>query len=293
MKRRKWIIAVFCPIFFYPYLLWGGQAESDDYVFVLRIEGGKLYKFIEKDNREKKELVKEEVQRMEILYPNTVLFIDEGVSVSLACAGCSPLNLSHKDNPYAVKMADFTRDRSKARTLALSLRDALLYFIYPDSKPRLPIQVKARGWPFFAPWPPEGARILSLGEPISFRWPTTGGSFSLEIWEADTKNVIFQKNNISQGTDVPFVRFKPGKKYEWALTDEITNHQDQASFELIAESETIQVSQKSKEILEVLPREIDEETRFRLRAGYLHSQGFTYDAWRLLEMKSLPHLLRD
>jgi hypothetical protein len=293
IKRKKWMIAIFFPIFFCPYILWGEQAKSEDYVFVLRIEGGKLFKLIEKANREKKELVKEEVQRMEILYPNTALFINEGVSVSLTCAGCNILNLSYKDSPYTIKMTDFTRGRSITREIARALRDALLYFIYPDSKPRLPIQVKARGWPFFGPWPPEGARILSLGDPICFRWPATRASHSLEIWQADTKNLIFQKNNIREGIDVPFVMFKPGKKYLWALTDEMTNHQDQAAFELISVSETIRVSEKSQEVLSLLSREVDEETRFRLQAGYLYSQEFTYDAWKLLETRSLPNLIRD
>ena len=108
LKRGKWLVAIFLPIFFYPYPLWGGQAESEDYVFVLKVDGGTLFRIVEKVNGKEKELVKEEVKRMEVLYPNTVLFIDEGVSVSLACAGCSPVNLSHKDNPYTVKMADFT-----------------------------------------------------------------------------------------------------------------------------------------------------------------------------------------
>jgi hypothetical protein len=293
IRRSKWMIAIFFFIFFYPYLLRGGQAESEDYVFVLKIEGGKLFKLIEKTNGEKREWVREEVRRMEILYPDTALLIDEGVSVSLSCAGGNILNLSHKDNPYTIQMTDFTRGRSITRELALSLRDAFLYFIHPDSKPRLPIQVKARGWPFFAPWPPEGVRILSLGEPICFRWPGTRGSFTLEIWEADTKNVIFQKNNIIQGTDVPFVKFKPGKRYVWGLTDERTNHQDQATFELVPVSETIRVSEKSQEVLSLLSREADEETRFRLQAGYLYSQGFTYDSWKLLEAKNLPNLIRD
>jgi hypothetical protein len=271
----------------------GGEVESDNYVFVLSIEGGKLFKVKEKLEREEKESGKEEVQRMEILYPDTLLLIDEGISVTLTCAGCSLLKLSHKDSPYTIKMTDFKRVKSVTREIAQALRDGLLYFIYPDSKPRLPIQVKSRGWPYFGPWPPEGGRILALGEPISFRWPSDQASYSLEIWKADTRNVIFQKNNIRNGIDVPFAIFKPGEKYVWALNNEITNHQDQAAFELISVSETILVSEKSQQVLSLLSREVDEETRFRLKAGYLYSQGFTYDAWRILETKNLQHQIRD
>ena len=83
------------------------EGALEEYVYLVKSERGKVYRIIEKITGDKKESVKKEIRRMELISPGTILEIEKGASVSLTCGGCRVLNLTHKDSPYGVRMEDF------------------------------------------------------------------------------------------------------------------------------------------------------------------------------------------
>jgi hypothetical protein len=259
----------------------------EEYVYALNVKGGSLYRISHKTSHGKKETVKEEVRRMELISPGSVLHIEEGASVSLTCAGCNVLNLNHKDSPYTVKMADFRKDRSIVGEVLTYFTAALVEFVYPDSKPREVIKPRVRGANCEGVWPPDGSEILSIGAPITLRWELRGPDFFVQIREMDTKKTIYSVKISSNRIDVPAAIFKPGEEYEWGLSERETGGKRRSCFAIISSQESEKILQILHEIQSLLPPEADSETRTRLQAGYLCSEGLIYDAWQWLERNGI------
>jgi hypothetical protein len=105
----------------------------------------------------------------------------------------------------------------------------------------------------------------------------------LKIVERAAYATVYDKELSSNQVDIPMTAFKPGKKYEWSVAAEGTGERCSASFRLLREEESAEIMANLRDLRAHLPADANEETRYRLEAGYLSSELLVYDAWRLLE----------
>jgi hypothetical protein len=178
-------LALWLSISFLPAPSVAKEVESEEYVYLLKSEGGRVYRITERSTGDKKEFVRKEIRRMELISPGTILEIEKGASVSLTCGGCTVLNLTHKDSPYRVKMEDFKKEGSVSDKIMGYFTMALNNYIHPDSKPGSKIHLSTRGYSGARPiglckdlWPADNADILAI-EPITFKW---GGRGIISPW---------------------------------------------------------------------------------------------------------------
>jgi hypothetical protein len=80
---------------------------------------------------------------------------------------------------------------------------------------------------------------------------------------------------------------KPGRRYEWSLMEEETGDRCRATFALLAKDESSKIMEVVNDLPALLPSGIDAETKCRLQAGYLASEGLHYDAWKWLERNGI------
>jgi len=269
------------------------EGVSEEYVYLLKSEGGKIYRITEKTAGTKKEWVKKEIRRMELISPCTMLEIEKGASVFLACGGCGVLNLTHKDSPYVVRMKDFKKEGSTKSKITEYFTAALNNYIHPDSRPGSKANLGTRGYPDVRKmgvckdlWPPDSADIMPI-EPISFKWRTKGTRFFLEIKEFGTNATVYSEKTMLKKIDVPLGIFKPGRKYEWFLLEEGTGKKCNSTFAILSRDEFSRVMEIVNNLPTLLPPGMDMETKCRLQAGYLLSEGLHYDAWKWLEQNGI------
>ena len=262
----------------------------EEYVYLLKVEGGKVYRITEKTPGDKKESVKKEIRRMELISPGTILEIEKGASVFLTCGGCKVLNLTPKDSPFVVKMEDFKKGGSTTIKIMEYFTMALNHYIHPDSKPSSKVRLGTRGYPKTGLcrdlWPPDSADIMPT-EPITFEWRAKGTHFSLEIREVGSNASIYSEKAMLKKVDVPVEIFRPGRRYEWFLLDEETGEKCSATFVLLSKDECVRIMEIVNNLPTLLPPGIDMETRCRLQAGYFLSEGLSYDAWKWLERNGI------
>jgi hypothetical protein len=266
------------------------ENSSEEYVYLLKSEGGKVYRRIEQPTEDKKETVRKEIRRMELLSPGTIMEIEKGASIYLTCGGCRILNLTYKDSPYVVKMKDFKKEGPSTSEMMNQFIASLKYFVYPDSKPVSKVQLQTRGLQKKGLckylWPPDIADIMPI-EPITFKWEAKGTHFSLEIKEFGNSATVYSEKTMLKKIDVPLGIFKPGRRYEWFLLDEEKGEKCRATFTLLSKNDSNRIMEIVDNIPKLLPPGIDMETRCRLQAGYFISEGLTYDAWRWLDRNGI------
>lgn len=234
--------------------------------------------------------VQEQVQVMQRIVPGATLVIEKGTSVSLSRAGYKTLKLTHENSPYKVEEARFERDGSVLSKTLEHLKNAIFYYVYPGSQPSAVVRLVTRGQSTEEEpcqkgiWPMHKSDILyQQGEPMTFKWDLKGKGFSLKIVEPYAHATVYDKELSSNQVDMPMTAFKPGKKYEWSVAAEGTGERCSAIFRLLGEDESAEIMANLSALRSHLPAEADEETRYRLEAGYLSSELLVYDAWRLLE----------
>jgi hypothetical protein len=266
------------------------ENSSEEYVYLLKSEGGKVYRRIEQPTGDKKETVRKEIRRMELLSPGTIMEIEKGASIYLTCGGCRILNLTYKDSPYVVKMKDFKKEGPSTSEMMNQFIASLKYFVYPDSKPVSKVQLQTRGLQKKGLckylWPPDIADIMPI-EPITFKWEAKGTHFSLEIKEFGNSATVYSEKTMLKKIDVPLGIFKPGRRYEWFLLDEEKGEKCRATFTLLSKNDSNRIMEIVDHLPKLLPPGIDMETRCRLQAGYFISEGLTYDAWRWLDRNGI------
>jgi len=269
------------------------EGGSEEYVYLLKSEGGKVFQITEKTAGAKKEWGKKEIRRMELISPGATLEIEKGTSVFLACGGCGVLSLTHKDSPYVVRMKDFKKEGSTRSKITDYFTAALNNYIHPDSRPSSKANLGTRGYPDVRKrevckdlWPPEGSDIM-LVEPIAFKWETKGIRFFLEIKEFGSNAVVYSEKTMSKKIDVPPGTLKPGRKYEWLLREEGTSEKCEATFAILSKDESSRIMEVVNHLPTLLPPGTDMETKCRLQAGYLLSEGLRYDAWKWLERNGI------
>jgi hypothetical protein len=266
------------------------ENSSEEYVYLLKSEEGKVYRRMEQPTGDKKETVRKEIRRMELISPGTILEIEKGASIYLTCGGCKILNLTYKDSPYVVKMKDFKKEGPATSEMLNQFIASLKYFVYPDSKPVSKVQLQTRGLQKKGLckylWPPDMADIMPI-EPITFKWGAKGTHFSLEIKEFGKNATVYSEKTTLKKIDVPLGIFKPGRRYEWSLLEEETGEKCRATFTLLSKNESNRIMEIVNNLPGLLPPGTDMETRCRLQAGYFLSEGLNYDAWRWLERNGI------
>ena len=228
---------------------------------------------------------------MELISPETVLEVEKDASASLSCPGCNVVNLTSKNSPYTVRMSDFRQGSVITREIARNFQQAIKYYISPETMSRFKVEtgVRASGEPQRCQgfWPSNNEKILPIGESIIFEWDSECNYSALEIKDWDAKETIFSEITKSNRTDVPLRLFKAGKKYEWFLIREKPGKSRSATFILLTEGESTRIMKTFYDLPSLLPAGADNETRYRLQAGYLSSEGFEYAAWQWLELKGV------
>jgi hypothetical protein len=260
------------------------EGISEEYVYLLKSEGGKAYRVMEKAAGDPKGKARKEIRRMELFPPGTILEIEKGATVVLTCGGCRVLTVTPQDSPFVVKMEDFKKEGSTAGKILESFTLALNHYIHPNSMPGSKVYLKTRGGPVRLCkdlWPPDHAEIMLI-DPITFKWGSKGAPVTLEIKEFG-KSTVYSKKASSMAVDVPVGIFEPGRRYEWFLVEEGTGQKCSASFRLLSKDESDRIVEIINHLPILLPPETDLETRCRLQAGYLVYEGLDYDARRWLE----------
>jgi hypothetical protein len=269
------------------------EGVSEEYVYLVKSEGGKIYRMKEKTAGDKKESAKKEIRRMELISSGTTLEIEKGASVFLTCGGCSVLNLTHKDSPYVVRMKDFKKEGATKSKITEYFTTALNNYIHPDSRPGSKSNLGTRGYPKVRKmglckdlWPPDSADIMPI-EPMTFKWRTKGTRFFLEMKEFGSNAPVYSEKTMLKKIDVPIGIFKPGRRYEWFLLEEETGEKCSATFAILSKDESSRVMEVVSQLPTLLPPGTDMETKCRLQAGYLLSEGLHYDAWKWLERNGI------
>jgi len=70
--------------------------------------------------------------------------------------------------------------------------------------------------------------------------------------------------------------------------EEETGERCRATFVLLSKDESRRIMEVVNDLPALLPSETDMETKCRLQAGYLASEGLHYDAWKWLERHGIP-----
>jgi len=269
------------------------EGASEEYVYLVKSEGGKIYRMTEKTTGEKKEWVKKEIRRMELISSGTLLEIEKGASVFLTCSGCSVLNLTNKNSPYLVSMKDFKKEGSAKSKITEYFTAALNNYVHPDTRPGSKANLGTRGFPGARKmalckdlWPPDNADMMPI-EPMTFKWNAKGTHFFLEIKEFGSDGTVFSEKTTLKKIDVPAGIFKPGRRYGWVLLEEESGEKCSSTLAILSKDESSRIMEVIDHLPTLLPPETDKETRCRLQAGYLLSEGLHYDAWKWLERNGI------
>lgn len=269
------------------------EGGSEEYVYLVKSEGGKVYRMTERTTGSKKEWVKKEIRRMELIPSGTTLEIEKRASVFLTCGGCSVLNLTHKDSPYAVRMKDFKKEGAAKSKITEYFTAALNHYVHPDSRPGSKTNLGTRGEPKVRKmglcrdlWPQDNADILPI-DPMTFKWEAKETRFSLEIKEFGSDTPVYSDKTTLKKIALPLGIFSSGRRYEWFLWEEETGEKCHTTFAVLSEDESSRVMKIVNQLPTLLPPAMDTETKCRLQAGYLLSEGLYYDAWKWLEQHGI------
>ncbi len=257
----------------------------ENYVYVYKIEGGSLYKLIPQPDGVKRKLVR----RMEVIEPGAILEIDKDASVTLTCAGCSILYLTHKNNPYEVKMTDFKKDRTNStKKLREYFIDALGKFIDPSELGQQ-IEIKVRAGAsnscknFLPGLLPTNKILFPTENHVTFKWGKRGTTL-LEIKEGAGNESVYSEETSLNSLEVAAKKFNPGRVYKWSLLEKKSGQKCESNFQLLSKDESKELEKNMNDIVTLLPDNVDTETKYRLQAGYLRFNDLEYDAWNWLKI---------
>jgi len=113
------------------------------------------------------------------------------------------------------------------------------------------------------------------------RNPFLSGDKRIRKQRYDSEKTMLKKIEVPSGI------FKPGRRYEWFLLEEETGEKCNATFTLLSKNESNRIMEMVDHLPSLLPPVVDMETKCRLQAGYLVSEGLNYDAWKWLERNGI------
>jgi hypothetical protein len=271
---------------------------AEEYVYLLEAEGGKVFQVTEQTVGDRKETVKKEIRRMELIPPGTLVEVEKGGSAFLTCAGCKVLNLTDQNSPLAVKMEDFRKKETPTGKMVQFFDSALKNFIHPDSKPSARIRFTTRGpddqktKECRTLWPPDGSDIMAI-DPVTFKWELAGPHVSFSVQDLTLRKVVYAREISLPRINVPAQVFHAGRRYEWSLEGKPTGEKCNAAFKILTEMEFSSLMKIIQDLPNLLPDGIDRETKGRLQAGYLLAEGYVYDAWQWLERNGISQKYRE
>lgn len=279
---------VLCVVVFLSNHSMSGDIKENEYVYVLAVDGENVFRITNQALGNKKK-----IRIKECIYPGAVIEIGKDATITLACSNSGRILVkTRKDNLYTVNMKEFEWDSSVVKTLIEFVKKAIGDAIFPDEAGPQRILVSKGPGLYNCLWPPDKAKILTTKEPITFKWILNGSNFSLEI--KDNKgNTIYSKETSANKMDVPIKTFKPGGIYTWSLKKEGKEVESKTTFTLLSEDESSSIMKTLDDISSLLPKEVDNETRYRFQAGYLRSEDLLYDAWQLLERNGISQTNKE
>jgi hypothetical protein len=266
---------------------WASSAEV--YVYAADVKGNVYYR-----QTSGKNIHPEKVRSMQILNPGTILEITKGSSVTLTCPQCKTQTFTTVDSPYTISMKDFIKSDSKLGAAAEHFAAALKNFVYPESKQGRIIYPRVRGpeessatTPKSILMQPAGI-IIPVGERITFIWTPTDVNFSIRISESRSKMAIYSQEKIAANyINIDAVKFVAGRRYTWYLNEEGGGRIYEENFTLLSAGDRNRIMNTLNDIGSILPVVVSQENRYRLQAGYLNSEHFTYDAWQWLDIHGI------
>ena len=266
-------------------LFCAATALSND-VYVYKLDGNHLYLLPQgQSNTEKQTL-----RIMELIPINSILEIGENTTAYITCPDCEVVKLTRVDSPFSVSEQVIKRQNSKSKILISHFTAALKEFIYPDSKAGKRVYMNVRGTQIPQSqdtcdtlFPQDYEDIMIMGDHITFKWRKEGKDFVFKLYNSSNDQLIEEAETQEAFLNVPFVRLKSGFVYHWTVTEKNTGKACQASFSILSEQDTRETKKNLEEIARLLPGDADQETRVRLQSGYLLSEGFIFNAFRLLE----------
>jgi hypothetical protein len=109
----------------------------------------------------------------------------------------------------------------------------------------------------------------------------------MEIKDFQRESTVYSEKTMSKKIDIPPGILKPARRYEWFLLEEETGERCRATFAVLSKDESSRIMEVVNNLPALLPSGTDMETKCRLQAGYLVSEGLHYDAWKWLERNGI------
>lgn len=267
-----------------------GSAEDMTEAYIYKIENGSV--FMAGSTGKQAGTDAREVKRMELLPDGAELLLQGNTAAYITCPGCNVVRITPKESPYKVDAGSLKKDESKSLKALSYLKSALKDFVYPDSKigRRAFMHVRGVGEAetndvCASVMPQDYEDILPMGKSVAFRWDMPGERFRIEIKNISSNQPVFQQETKEQSIKVPMSSFAQGYVYNWVVANEKKSVTCSSSFSVLSTGEAEKIEKNINAVLELLPKDVDEDTRLRVKAGYLLSEGFGYEAKKILYSK--------
>jgi len=226
---------------------------------------------------------------MEVVPEKSTVVIGSQTTAFFTCPDCEIIKLTEEDSPYRISMKTFKKKDSKSKIVLDNFFAAVKSFVYPDSKAGDLKAMSVRGDGKQAigekcsrRMPDDDSDIMALEEIIPFQWGISDGKFKFEIKNLLTGQSVFTTDTIRPALNLDASILNPGTVYMWQVLDKQNKTACDASFSYLSKAETQEIEALLEQVVAVLPSDANQETKTRLKAGYLLSEGLNFDAYRLL-----------
>lgn len=264
---------------------WTAISTAND-VYVYKLTGNQFFLLTGQGESESKK----QLRIMQPIPTNSILEIGADTTAYITCPGCDVVTLTKSNSPFAVEADAFKIKTSKNEVLTKHFLTAIKEFIYPNSKEGDFVSMKVRAdekplesYDCITNFPQDYENIIALGEYIFFEWTMNGENFIYELHDLLNGKLIYTAKTKETTVKIPFDKLNKGVDYQWIVYEKNQNTTCQASFFLLPEEETNELKKIIDGIAELLPKDVDSETKTRLKSSYLLSEGYTYNAYALLK----------
>jgi len=260
-----------------------GFSEEMPEVYIYKIENGRIHLKTDPGQEAR------EIRRMELIPNGLEVILKEDTVAYLTCPGCRIEKITGNESPYTVNAKKIRKDEANAAKIIGYFTSALKEFVYPDSKIGKRVSMHVRGGgndpgkdSCESIVPQDHEDILPIGETIVFQWPLSGDNFKFEIKNISNNMTICSQDTNKNKIEVPMKNFSAGYVYKWVIETKASGLKCSASFSVLSQEEAEEIANNIDEIMKLLPPDIDEDTKLRVKAGYLLSEGLVYNAKTIL-----------
>ncbi len=254
-----------------------GSGHNLNY-YLYKIEGNEVFCISEKKGERR-------LRVMELIEENAKVKVNNGTTAYLTCPGCEIIKVTSENSPYPVEKEKFQLSQKPFKIIFENFTAALKAFVYPNSVSGQKNFMFSRGGESNScqTSPSDSEAILFWGDNLMFNWESGESEVQLEVHNTFTEEIIFSDHLKGSSTLVPMKIFSPGYAYEWSVKDNSLKELCRASFVVLTTEESIEIIEDAQRIVTLLPKDADQETKLRLQAGYLISEGYFSDALRLIK----------